>query len=183
MSNTSKRTEKIQVLLAPEEVEQIDEWMFNNRIPSRAAAIRELVGRSIGTETVATEGRVRSREIGVLDSKIIRTGKPSFSVADATAPDFPLIYTSPGFTDLCEYSSDEVIGRNCRFLQGESTDREKTTKIRQALENAQTVEQEIVNYRKSGSAYMVRVLIEPVLDKPDGRPLLFIGTQTFLGDL
>ncbi|WP_425410401.1 PAS domain-containing protein [Hyphococcus sp.] len=183
MPKTSKRTEKIQISLAPEEIEQIDKWQFDNRMPTRAAAIRELIGRSINTEATMSEARVTSREIGVLESKVTREGPPSFTIADARSPDMPLIYVSPGFTDLCEYANKEVVGKNCRFLQGAKTDPDTTAKIRKALDAGEPIETELVNYRKSGSAYRLKLNIEPIFRKDEKSPILFVGVQTLIGDL
>ncbi|MEO9459726.1 MAG: hypothetical protein ABJE63_01215 [Lentilitoribacter sp.] len=46
----SKRTEKLQLMLSDEEVKAIDDWRFEHRLPSRAAAIRELISRGLHTE-------------------------------------------------------------------------------------------------------------------------------------
>jgi hypothetical protein len=48
-SPTSKRTEKLQIMLSDEEIAAIDDWRFQNRLPSRAAAIRELISRGLHT--------------------------------------------------------------------------------------------------------------------------------------
>ena len=48
--NISKRTEKLQIMLSDEELKAIDDWRFDNRLPSRAAAIRELISRGLHTE-------------------------------------------------------------------------------------------------------------------------------------
>lgn len=178
-----KRTEKIQVSLSPEEIEQIEEWQFKHRVPSRAAAIRELIGRSVDSELPVVEDRLHSRDFGILETKLAREGKPSFTVADPTIDDMPLIYASTGFYELTEYEPEEVIGKNCRFLQGRKTEKENTALIRNALEKGELVAVDLVNYRKNKSAYRVRVKIEPVFDLAGEKPILFIGTQTFLGNL
>lgn len=178
-----KRTEKIQVSLSPEEIQQIEEWQFKHRVPSRAAAIRELIGRSVDSDLPVVEDRLHSKDIGILESKLVREGKPSFTIADATLEDMPLIYASTGFYELTEYEPEEVIGKNCRFLQGPKTEKENTLIIRKALDKGELVVVDLINYRKNRSAYRVRVKIEPVFLPNSEKPVLFIGTQTFLGNL
>ena len=168
-------------MLSAEEVELIDNWRFENRLPSRAAAIRELMGRSIHTNIIdPQESTPSSREIGVAESAVTRLGPPSFCVADAKQKDLPIVFVSEGFVQLCEYESDEVIGKNCRFLQGDDTDPQQVRSIREAIEANKPVEVELTNYRKSGSAYQVIVKIEPVFINDQSRPDFFVGTQSLV---
>lgn len=48
--SVTKRTEKLQLMLSDEELKAIDDWRFDHRMPSRAAAIRELISRGLHTE-------------------------------------------------------------------------------------------------------------------------------------
>ena len=69
MTEDRKRSERLQVMLEPEELEAIDIWKFENRLPTRAAAIRELLRRGLhagGTKTVTGPGNGNSRSFGVL---------------------------------------------------------------------------------------------------------------------
>ena len=60
-------------------------------------------------------------------------------IADATVPDMPLVYVNPAFEQLTGYAAAEVLGRNCRFLQGEDTDQVGPgTRARCAGERAST---------------------------------------------
>jgi hypothetical protein len=62
------RGERLQLMLAPEEIGAIDDFRFNNRMPSRAAAIRELMRRGLAAEGYAIDGQGSSRDFGVIDS-------------------------------------------------------------------------------------------------------------------
>jgi hypothetical protein len=64
--NNLTRGERLQIMLTPEEVEALDNWRFNRRMPSRAAAVRELLKRGLAAEgfDLAQSGR-RSRDFGV----------------------------------------------------------------------------------------------------------------------
>lgn len=68
MADTNKRTEKLQLMIDDDELKAIDDWRFENRLPSRAAAIRELIRRGLTTrEFDEPESDAASREFGVLE--------------------------------------------------------------------------------------------------------------------
>lgn len=97
-------------------------------------------------------------------------------MADALAPDMPVVYANPAFTAITGYSNDDIVGRNCRFLQGEETDPESIEAIRQALRDKTDVELVLRNYRKDGSLFWNHLLISPVFDA-GGTCTHFIGIQ------
>lgn len=68
-ARSSKRTIKLQLMLDPDELKHIDDWRFQNRLPSRAAAIRELVRRGLHVNDADQSGKEKSssRDYGVLD--------------------------------------------------------------------------------------------------------------------
>jgi hypothetical protein len=66
LSNELTRGERLQIMLTPEELEALDTWRFQRRMPSRAAAVRELLKRGLAAEGVASPGG-RSQDYGVLD--------------------------------------------------------------------------------------------------------------------
>jgi len=103
------------------------------------------------------------------------------SIADATREDLPLIYVNDGFCDLTGYDREEVIGRNCRFLQGDGTDPGTVTELREALAAERPVAVEIRNYRKDGSMFWNRLSITPVEDDA-GTVTHFFGFQEDITD-
>jgi PAS domain S-box-containing protein len=103
------------------------------------------------------------------------------TIADATQPDLPLIYVNDHFLEQTGYMRDEVLGRNCRFLQGENTREESVTKMRNAIEAEQSVTVDVRNYRKDGSMFWNRVSLFPV--EPSDRPVThFLGFQQDVTD-
>lgn len=62
-----KRAERLQIMLTPEELNALDDWRFTRRMPSRAAAVRELLRRGLMAEGVVVGERAHSREFGVMD--------------------------------------------------------------------------------------------------------------------
>ncbi len=103
------------------------------------------------------------------------------SIADAMREDLPLIYVNDGFCDLTGYDREEVIGRNCRFLQGDGTDPGTVTELREALAAERPVAVEIRNYRKDGSMFWNRLSITPVEDDA-GTVTHFFGFQEDITD-
>ena len=70
-SSGQKRSERLQILLAPEELAAIDDWRYDNRIPTRAAAIRELLRRGLNSnEMDAPADNAETSEYGVLDDRL-----------------------------------------------------------------------------------------------------------------
>ena len=99
----------------------------------------------------------------------------SMIVADARLPDNPIIFANEAFRHLTGYEPQEVLGLNCRFLQGRDTDPETVAKIAAALREGREIETDILNYRKDGSAYWNTVSIFPVL--VDAKAAFFVSTQ------
>jgi PAS domain S-box-containing protein len=101
----------------------------------------------------------------------------TFTITDPRQPDNPLVWVNPSFTRVTGYESDEVVGRNCRFLQGPATDPEAVTAIRAAVAERRTVTTTLLNYRKDGTAFWNQLSISPVFDG-SGDLVSFVGVQT-----
>nr|AML79073.1 putative LOV domain-containing protein [Linum tenuifolium] len=100
----------------------------------------------------------------------------TFVVSDATKPDYPILYASEGFFKMTGYTSKEVVGRNCRFLQGSGTDPEDVAKIRESLQNGGSYCGRLLNYKKDGTPFWNLLTVTPIKDD-DGKVLKFIGMQ------
>ena len=98
------------------------------------------------------------------------------TIADPRQPDSPVIFANQAFADLTGYALSEVIGRNCRFLQGPGTDPEARNAVRRAMAERRAVTVELCNYRRDGSAFWNALSISPVFG-PDGGLRHFVGTQ------
>lgn len=114
-------------------------------------------------------------------AEVIRTAVLSASegitVADMRHPQQPLIFANPAFYEITGYSADEVMGRNCSFLQGKDTNPTAVQQIRDALANQQTCLVELLNYRKDGSAFWNRLSLVPIFDQA-GELEYYAGLQT-----
>lgn len=102
-------------------------------------------------------------------------------ITDVTQWDNPIIYTNPAFLRITGYQFDEVVGHNCRFLQGSETDPEAITQIRRAIAERDELKVTILNYRKDGQPFWNELKIAPVFSE-DGDLLYFIGIQTDITD-
>lgn len=71
---------------------------------------------------------------GFLFVKALQSSQPSFCVTDPQLPDNPIVYASDSFIELTGYERSQVLGRNCRFLQGPDTDPDAVAKIRKGIE-------------------------------------------------
>jgi len=95
----------------------------------------------------------------------------------ADGEDDPLVWVSRSFEQLTGYTSEEVVGRNCRFLQGPDTDPAAVARVRQGLAAHETVSQTLLNYRHDGSAFYNHLLISPVFDA-EGAVIHRVSVQT-----
>ncbi len=98
-------------------------------------------------------------------------------IADATRPDTPLVYCNRAFLEMTGYEAKEVVGRNCRFLQGPDTDPATIAEIRAAIAEARPASVEILNHRKDGAPFWNALSLRPIFG-PDGRPRWFAGSCT-----
>ncbi|MFQ3623333.1 MAG: ATP-binding protein [Acetobacteraceae bacterium] len=112
---------------------------------------------------------------GLLEAAIAAT-PTGVTIADPSQPDCPIVYLNDAFTRMTGYRPDEVLGRNCRFLQGPATDRGAVARIRAAIAAREPVTVEMVNYRKDGTRFWNELRVAPVF-APDGRLSAFIGIQ------
>jgi len=93
-------------------------------------------------------------------------------ITDPRQHDNPIVLANKAFLHLTGYRAEEVLGRNCRFLQGEATSPAAVAAIREALQQDRQIEIEILNYRKDGSAFWNKLGLSPVHD--EGGELLYV---------
>jgi len=83
-------------------------------------------------------------------------------IADAKQEDVPIVYANDSFCTMTGYGREEIVGRNCRFLQGADTDRATIAAIRDAVRAGSRFEADVLNYRKDGQPFWNRLLIVPI---------------------
>ncbi|OAS14221.1 PAS domain-containing protein [Methylobacterium platani] len=106
----------------------------------------------------------------------VRATRMPMLITDPSQPDNPIIFANAAFTKLTGYTRGEVLGRNCRFLQGPDTDRADVAKIRDAIGRREAIEIELLNHKKNGERFWNRLLISPVFDE-DGALTYFFASQ------
>ena len=111
-------------------------------------------------------------------SQALRQHEYNFVLSDPRLPDHPIVYASEGFLKMSGYEQSEVLGRNCRFLQGPETDRRTVGEIRDAVREERPCQVRILNYRKDGKTFWNLFHMAPVFSKTDGRVIHFVGVQT-----
>ena len=89
---------------------------------------------------------------------------------------FLLIYVNKGFERLTGYSADEILYRDCRFLQNEDRDQDALSSIREALQDGRPSREVLRNYRKDGTMFWNELSITPVYDEADNL-MYYIGVQ------
>jgi PAS domain S-box-containing protein len=104
-----------------------------------------------------------------------RTRMP-ITITDPRQHDNPIVLANQAFLDLCGYDAGEVMGRNCRFLQGPGTDQRELDRLRHAIRTETEIEVELLNYRKDGSSFWNKILVSPVHDT-SGELLYFFASQ------
>lgn len=101
----------------------------------------------------------------------------------SNADDLPLVYANESFQRLTGYAPADILGRNCRFLQGPETDRAEVARLADGMHRHRDVSVVIRNYRRDGTAFWNRVSVSPIRDPQDGRVTHFVGTQVDVTDL
>lgn len=106
----------------------------------------------------------------------IRGTRMPIVITDAQQDDLPIIFANDAFLSLTGYSRDDVIGKNCRFLQGPETNIEDIDRVRHAIAAGRDVQVEIVNYKRDGSKFWNQLYVSPVRDDA-GEVQFFFGSQ------
>ena len=114
----------------------------------------------------------------VLRHAVAATVAPQGMTIATNAVDFPLVYANEAFLRMTGFSPNEILGRNCRFLQGPDTDPAQLAVIKRALAAEESVTAVLRNHRRDGSAFWNRIAISPVRDPESNAITHFIGTQT-----
>ena len=85
-----------------------------------------------------------------------------FTLVAVERDDQSLVFVNQAFRDITQYEDHEILGSNCRFLQGKQTNKLTTMRIRKAISNKMPVCEDLLNYRKDGSQFWNRLLLLPI---------------------
>lgn len=160
------------------------------------------VATAIGTNRNSTaryldiltrEGRVDERTIGTTKLYTLATGEPfaiqlelfkramdeascGITIADARLPDMPLVYINKAFETITGYAREDVLGKNCRFLQGKNTKQPAIARIRKAISAGQALSVTLTNFRKDGTSFANQLHLAPIVS--EGVVTHYVGIQT-----
>lgn len=111
----------------------------------------------------------------------IRATRMSMIITDPRRPDNPIVFANDAFLRLTGYERQEVLGKNCRFLQGPETDRMAVEQVREAIASRSDISIDLLNYRKDGSTFWNALYISPV-SNDKGELQFFFASQLDVSD-
>ncbi|KAK1740554.1 TWIN LOV 1-like protein [Skeletonema marinoi] len=126
----------------------------------------------------------KGKEVALLKSDFsliesLTSGQQNFVLSDPRLPDNPIVFASPGFYELTGYTREEVLGRNCRFLQGEGTDPKAMDVIRTAIKSGSDATACLLNYKADGSPFWNQLFVGALRDADDCI-VNYVGVQTMV---
>lgn len=99
-----------------------------------------------------------------------------FCMTDPTKHDNPIVFASDGFVEVTGYARQELVLRNCRFLQGQLTDKSSTKRLKISIDSAEEIVELLLNYRKNGEPFWNLLYVSPLLDH-NGKAAFYLGGQ------
>lgn len=109
-------------------------------------------------------------------SKILDSSVNGITLADPDLEDMPLVYVNKAFLNMTGYTMEEVIGKNCRFMQGNDREQKERYIMQEALKNEKNVEVTFKNYRKNGELFFNHLEMSPLFDS-SGKLMYYLGVQ------
>lgn len=153
---------------------RVSETKGEDEIIYIVASLKDISVRKLAEASL----RLRDRALAASSNGIL--------IVDAKQSDNPIIYVNPSFERITGYKAEEVVGNNCRILQGSDRHQEGLNTIREALIKGQPCYTVLRNYRKDGTLFWVELWVSPVHNEL-GELTNFIGIQNditsrFLGE-
>jgi PAS domain S-box-containing protein len=109
-------------------------------------------------------------------SKILDSSVNGITLADPDQEDMPIVYANKSFETMTGYSQEEIIGHNCRFLQGKDREQEGRFQLRKAIDSCQPIEVTLRNYKKNGEPFYNHLALTPLFDG-NGNLMYYLGVQ------
>lgn len=129
-------------------------------------------GGALGGAAPPKTDAEKGKEVALLKSDFsliesLTSGQQNFVLSDPRLPDNPIVFASPGFYELTGYTREEVLGRNCRFLQGEGTDPKAVDVIRTAIKSGSDATACLLNYKADGTPFWNQLFVGALRDADD----------------
>ena len=119
---------------------------------------------------------------GVLFEQAMAQTRMAICLVDPHEEDLPIVFANRAFRRLTGYSEEEIVGNNCRFLQGPKTDPQAVGRLRDAIKNEDVVVVELLNYRKNGTTFWNALHVGPIYNDA-GELVYFFGSQWDVSDV
>ncbi|MDG6080260.1 PAS domain-containing protein [Erythrobacter litoralis] len=119
---------------------------------------------------------------GLLFEQAMAQTRMAVCLTDPLHEDDPIVFCNEAFERLTGYGRNEIIGRNCRFLQGSETDQDEVGRIREALREEKVAVVELLNYRKDGTKFWNALHLGPIYDEKN-KLKYFFGSQWDVSDV
>lgn len=130
---------------------------------------------------VVVEENFINKDLNIFE-QIINLPQSGITLANAKDPNHPLIYVNDGFTNMTGYHSEEVLGKNCKFLQNKDQNQKGISIIKEALQNKVSCKVELRNYKKDGTLFYNLLVISPIFNS-NGELIYFAGIQNDITEL
>lgn len=127
-----------------------------------------------------TDSKWAEQEL-LLRERALESAADGITIASMELAGQPVIYANPAFCRITGYDADEVIGRNCRFLQGDETDPAALVEIRAAIRQSRSTRVVLRNHRKNGELFWNELRLSPVV-REDGRVTHYVGVQSDISE-
>lgn len=108
--------------------------------------------------------------------RAVESTRNGIVITDPNRHDNPIIYCNPAFAQMSGFRVDQILGRNCRFLQRDDREQPEIAEIRKAIANVQPITTILRNYRKNGQLFWNELTVSPVHDA-SGKLINFVGIQ------
>lgn len=141
--------------------------------------IHDLQGKISGYLSIIrniTEDKRKEEQLDLI-REALESSNNGIVISDATMPDMPIIYVNKAFEEITGYKSEEVVGKNCRFLQGNENDQPNLNILRRAIRSGESCNVFLRNYKKDGTLFYNQLDIAPVYNKK-GTLTHYLGIQS-----
>lgn len=132
-------------------------------------------GRLADRSVAGVTPEIDADEMSEVTLQAVATAPPGITIA-GYGPDRPLIYANDAFTEMTGYREADVLGRNCRFLQGPETNPKDVDLLSLALREGRDISVVMRNYRSSGEPFWNEVSISPIRNRTN-QITHYVGTQ------